>query len=131
MVHVRDEYPRFQQADGQAAVVVMAEPEQAAAFRSKYELPFPLLADPQRQAYQAFGLQRGSAWNIAGPVVWAAGLKSILRHGGGMPVGDPFQLGGAFVIDRKGMIRHARRATTSADHPPNAELIAALEELKT
>ena len=127
---MRDEYPRFQKAGGEVAVVTMAEPEQAAAFRSRYELPFRLLADPQRQAYRAFGLQRGNVWKVAGPAIWAAGLKSFVRHGAGMPVGDPFQLAGTFVIDREGVICHVHYAANSADRPPNAELIAALEALE-
>ena len=104
MVNVRDEYPRFEQAGGDVAVVTMATPEQAATFRSSYELPFRLMADPQVEAYRAFGLQRGSVWQVAGPANWAAGLKPFLRHGVGRPVGDPFQLAATFVIDRKGRI---------------------------
>ena len=131
MVDVRNDYPQFQQAGGEVAVVAMAEPQQAAGFRSKYELPFRLLADPQRQAYRAYGLQRGSAWKVAGPAVWAAGLKAVVRHGVGMPVGDPLQLAGTFVIDRDGIIRYAHHSANSADRPPNSELIAALEALQT
>jgi len=129
VVDVRNEYPRFQQAGGEVTVVVMADPEQADAFRTSYRLPFRLLADPQCQAYQAFGLQRGNAWKVAGPSIWAAGLKSFVRHGAGMPVGDPLQLGGTFVIDQKGIIRYLHRAASAADRPVNTELIAALETL--
>ncbi len=100
------------------------------AFRCNYELPFRLLADPQRQAYRAFGLQRGNVWKVAGPAIWAAGLKSFVRHGAGMPVGDPLQLAGTFVIDREGIIRYVHHAANSADRPPNAELIAVLEALE-
>ena len=131
MVDVRNEYPRFLQAGGQVAVVAMAEPQQAAEFRSRYELPFSLLSDPEREAYRAFGLQRGSIWNVAGPVVWAAGLKAFVQHGAGRPIGDPYQLSGTFVIDRHGIIRYTHHAANSADRPPNAELIAALEGLET
>ena len=127
---MRDEYPRFQQAGGDVAVVAMAEPDRAAAFRSRYDLPFRLLADPQRQAYRAFGLPRGNAWKVSGPANWAAGLKSFVRHGAGIPVGDPFQLAGTFVIDREGIIRYVHHAANSADRPPNAELIAALQALE-
>ena len=124
---MREEYPRFQQAGGEVAVVAMAESEQAAEFRDRYELPFRVLSDPRREAYEAFGLERGSIWSIAGPAVWAAGLKSFLRFGGGMPVGDPLQLGGSFVIDRNGVICYAHRSVTSSDRAPNDEIIAALE----
>jgi peroxiredoxin len=126
VVHVRNEYSQFEQAGGQVAVVTMATPEQAAAFRASYRLPFRLLADPSCEVYRAYGLQRGSLWSVAGPVVWAAGLKSIVRHGAGLPVGDPFQLAGTFVIDRDGIIRYAHRAANSASWPANAEVIAVI-----
>ena len=53
-----------------------------------------------------------------------------VRHGAGMPMGDPFQLAGTFVIDQEGIIRYVHHAVNSADLPPNAELIAALEALE-
>jgi peroxiredoxin len=128
-VRVRDEYERFTEAGGQVAVVTMGTPEQAHQFREYYRLPFPLLADPDRAAYQAFHVQRGGILSIAGPSTWAAGARSLLKHGVGQIIGDPYQLPGSFIIDRDGTIRDAHYSRDSADVPTNDELIERLKNL--
>ncbi len=129
-MRVRDEYQRFTDACGQAAVVTMGKPEQARQFRDCYKLPFPLLSDPDQAAYRAFHVPRGGVLSVAGPGVWLAGAQSLLKHGVGRIIGDPYQLPGSFVIDRTGTIVFAHRCKTSADMPTNDELLAALEPLK-
>jgi len=123
---VRKDYPRFQNAGGEVALVTMGTPEQAAEFRARLQLPFPCLADAERAAYRAYGLPRGGVGAVAGPAMWAAGWKALLSHGVGKVIGDPYQLPGSFVIDTAGVIRHAHRATSSADWPSNDELITIL-----
>lgn len=52
---VRDVYPQITAGD---AVVLGISPDQPAAlvkFREKYDLPFPLLSDPDHQVAQAYG----------------------------------------------------------------------------
>lgn len=128
-MRVRDEYERFTKAGGQVAVVTMGQPSQARQFREYYRLPFPLLSDPQRSAYQAFHVPRGGILSVAGPGIWAAGAQSLLKHGLGQIVGDPYQLPGAFVIDRAGKIAYAHYSRTSADVPTNEQLIGQLAQL--
>ena len=53
---IRDMYPAIRAAN---ANVVGVSPQRAAThqrFREKYELPFPLLADPDRTVIKAFGV---------------------------------------------------------------------------
>ena len=127
---MQQDYPRFRGAGGEVALVTMGTPEQAAEFRARLQLPFRCLADAARLAYRAYGLPRGGLGAVAGPALWAAGLQALLRHGAGQMIGDPYQLPGSFVIDRAGIIRHAHRATSSADWAPNEELIAVLATLQ-
>jgi peroxiredoxin len=108
----------------------MGTPAYAVAFRACYRLPFRCLADTERAAYRAYGLPRGGLGAVAGPAIWAAGWKALLRHGVGRVVGDPYQLPGSFVIDTAGFIRHAHRATSSADWASNDELIVVLTTLR-
>ena len=129
-MRVRDEYERFTKAGGQVAVVTMGKPEQARKFREHYQLPFPLLSDPEQAAYRAFHVPRGGLLSVAGPAMWAAGAQSFFKHGAGQIIGDPYQLPGSFVIDRAGKIAFAHRGKTSADVPTNDELVAVLEGLK-
>ena len=130
MGDVRDAYPEFQDAGGDVVVVTMGSPEQVAAFRQRLSLPFPCLADPDRQAYEAFGVPRGTINQVAGVSVWGAGIKALARGGLGKPVGDVQQLHGSFVIDRDGTIVYRRLPHNSADRPTNEELIEALRSVK-
>ena len=93
----------------------MGNAQQTAAFRKRHKLPFVCLADPGREAYQAFG-------QIAGPRVWAGGIKALLRCGG-LPSGDVRQMPGAFVIDRSGIVQFTHYPSTSADYPPHEAMI--------
>lgn len=104
-------------------MVSMGNAKQTAAFRQRHKLPFVCLADPGREAYQAFGLGRGTIGQIAGPRVWASGIKALLRGGGGLPSGDVRQMPGAFVIDRTGIVQFTHYPINSADYPPHEAMI--------
>jgi peroxiredoxin len=123
---VRDDYARIQKAGGEVVLVTMGTPAEAASFRERFRLPFRCLADPQRLAYRAYGLPRGGLSAVAGPSIWRRGWQALWRHGAGQVTGDPYQLPGSLVINRGGMIQHARRATSSADWATTDELLAAL-----
>jgi hypothetical protein len=102
---VRDEHQRFVQAGGQVAMVGMGTVEQTAAFREAMRLPFRCLADPEKVAYRAFGLRQATLGQVAGPRMWLRGVKAMLRGGLGLPIGDPWQMPGTFVIDGAGETR--------------------------
>lgn len=129
VVDMRDDYKRFLDAGGDVAVVTMGTADQTAAFRERIQLPFICLADPERVAYRAFGVPKGTFGQIAGPAVWRGGLKAVLRAGFGKPVGDVLQLQGSFIIDQHGIIRFVHLPQHSADRPTNEELIAQLRLL--
>lgn len=123
---MRDEYPAIQTTGGDVVVVTMGQPGQVKQFRAEYRLPFPVLADPDKSAYQAFHVPRGNLLSVAGPGMWASGALSFWKHGAGAIVGDPFQLSGTFVINKAGQIRLAHYSQNSADFPPLADVLAAL-----
>jgi len=129
VVDVRDDYQQFLDAGGDVAVITMGSVEQTAAFRDRSHLPFVCLADPKRIAYQAYGVPRASVLQVAGPAVWAGGLKATLRAGIGKPVGDVLQLHGSFIVDTQGALRYIHLPKHSADQPTNDELIAQLRNL--
>ena len=108
----------------------MGNVQQTAQFRQRYRLPFVCLADPDLIAYRAYGVPRATFGQVAGPQVWAKGLRAAAVHGGGRPIGDVFQLQGTFVIDRQGILRLVHRPDSSADHPSHDQLIAELEKLQ-
>lgn len=84
----------------------------------------PRVSDPDCRLYRAFGLVRGSWWQLFGLPVWWPGLKAILSgHSIGRMVGDGFQMPGAFLVER-GQITRAYRHAFSADRPDYCELAA-------
>ena len=82
-------------------------------------LPWPLLIDRERTLYHAYGMGRGSWWNILGPSSWMVYFKLLLRSGKlERPTGDTRQLGGDVTIDPKGVVRLYHVGSGPADRPP-------------
>jgi len=72
----------------------------------------PAIADPQRELYAAFGLQRTTAMQLFGPRAIGHGLRAIFKgHGIGSPRGaDVMQMPGAFLVhDRQLVWQHPFR----------------------
>jgi hypothetical protein len=99
-------------------------PAMAAGFARDFDIRAPLFTDPTLEAYRAAGLPRGlgsllkTAKNAARTL--AAG------HRQGPTRGDTFQQGGVLVIGPAGDLRYRFSSETSGDHPPMAEVLAAL-----
>jgi len=127
---VRNDYPRFRAAGGEVLVVTMGSVSQTAAFRERNQLPFACLSDPKREAYQAYRVPRGGLAEVAGPKVWLAGAKAVVRGGIGVPRGDTLQMPATFVIDRTGTIRFAHHPENQADRPSHEQIIATFETLR-
>lgn len=131
--HVRElqeEDTRFREEGVRVVVIGMGTPAQCARFRSRQRLDFPVLSDPERAAYRAYGLSVGTPEQVMGRPEVMGGLRLALRGLlPGRPVGHPQQLGGDFLIDRDGVLRYARRSRRAADIPDPAALLAAAHDL--
>ena len=110
-------------------VVVSAEPvEQIAPVARKEGWTGPVLADPERHAYRAYGLGR-LPWHRV--ITW----KTILLYAGfffsgrlpGRPGQDVMQQGGDFVVDDRGIVRYAYAGQTSDDRPSVEALLRVLQ----
>ena len=112
-------------------VVSFAPLPQLAAFLKENPQPFPVVADPERHAYRAFGLAAASLGGFFRPgVVWRF-LKLIFR--GWLPKrpaenADIWQLGGDFVLDRDGKVVYSHASKDAADRPSAAELLAEMRK---
>jgi hypothetical protein len=125
---LRDAYQSFRSMGATVAAIGLGSVEEAAQFRNRYDLPFPLLVDRSKKTYKALGTGR-SALRAAGPRVWWSGATSILAgHGQAVPRQDWRQLGGAAVIEPGGKIRVVHRSKTASDNLAVSELLAALEK---
>jgi len=108
--------------------VTLSSPQALAASLQAEPLPFPFVCDPDRTAYRALGLARGSWWMFACPRVLLYYLTQIVK--GWLPRrpkgrDDMLQLGGDFVFDRHYRLVFAHKSQDPADRPAIADLLAA------
>ena len=114
---------------GEVLVVSFAQPKTLAAHLAIAPQPFPVVADPARQAYAAFALGKTRLLSFFRPgVVWYF-MRLIFR--GWLPKkpsedSDVWQLGGDFVIDRAGRLAYAHPSRDAADRPSNEDLLQAM-----
>ena len=133
---LRNEYPMY--ADANVAVIGQGEPERAAAYAAKYELPrVPILCDPDFKAYEAYGLLEGKESQLLfdAPLSMQdrdlqAGLDFCTERkaAGRPPVDNPWLLPGEFVIDSRGVLRLAYRYNYCEDYPDPRVLVASIRE---
>lgn len=115
-------------------LVTFTDPSNLEAYRSAHELPFPILVDPDRDAYRAFGLGRGSIARIYG---WKAARRyfEIFRSDGlsglARPTEDTLQLGGDFVVGPDGSLVYGFWGEGPDDRPDVDELIAAIGSMQS
>lgn len=104
------------------AIVTQGTPETTRLFAEQFAPGLFCLADPERKAYTAYGLERGNLFQtFLNPQVWAAVARS--RKKGYRvetpPAGqDAMQMSGTFIISRQGRIELPYYYDHIADHPP-------------
>lgn len=125
------DYETLKSHGAEVALVTMGDVKAAQEFRDTLKLTYPVYADPDRKAYEAFEVARGSVWQVAGPQVWGQGFGALLRSGLGVPRGDLMQLQATFLINPEGMIIFEFRPENSADHPALADVLRAIERTKS
>lgn len=116
---------QFEDNGFQVVLVGLGTHDQAEAFKKQFFLSFPIICDPEKKLYQAFGLGRGSVASMASPALLLTGLRTMLRgHTPGMPRDDIMQMPGVFLIDTSGNIRYAHYSKDPSDNPSIATLLA-------
>lgn len=113
---------RIDQAGLNVAVVLQAAPETASEFARRYAPGLQCLADPERKAYQAYGLERGTLFQtFINPKVLSAVAKSR-RKGYQVepppPGQDAMLMSATFIIGRNGKVLLPYYYDHIADHPP-------------
>lgn len=105
-------------------VVTFEDGPMARLYVEETGLDWPLLVDHERSLYQAFGMDRGSKWEIWGPKTWWAYLREGLRGQRlKAATGDPDQLGGDVIVDPDGTVRLHHVGRGPADRPPIDQLL--------
>jgi peroxiredoxin len=123
---LRTELADYRAGGGDVVIVGQGEPARAARYRERQGLDVPVLSDPDRSAYQAYGLLQGTTAQILfdapDPFLrcdFDAGMGlAASRHATDRAlVDDPWQLPGEFVIGTDGVIAYAHRYGWCEDYP--------------
>jgi peroxiredoxin len=126
VAQLRRERGRSEAAGLGVVLVGMGSPEESQAFRRRFDVPFPLVCDPEKRLYTLYGLGTGKVAEVLSPRVLLRSLGALGRgHVPGRPQGDVLQMPGAFVIDRDGTVLLAHYSRDPADHPAPEALLAA------
>jgi peroxiredoxin len=123
---LRDALPTLRGTGAELVVIGSGRPWHAAAFREEEKVDFPLLVDPDLQAYAAAALQRSKTALLKPKVLarGAAAFKQGFRQTS--TKGDPWQNGGVFVIAQGGRVLYEQRSDGPGDHAPVDDVLAAL-----
>ena len=111
-------------------VVIAAEPMEALAkVAAEEKWSGPVLADPGRGVYLAYGLTRLLWYRVFTPKAALLYLGFILRgRFPGKPGQDALQQGGDFVVDGQGTLRFVSATQRSHDRPPVDQIIGAIRK---
>jgi peroxiredoxin len=113
---------RIEKAGLGIAVITQGTPELTGEFARTFAPGLLVLADPERKAYQAYGLERGNLFQtVINPKVWSA-ISRSRKKGYKVeppPAGqDAMQMSGTFIIGMDGKIELPYYYDNIADHPP-------------
>lgn len=120
---------RLLAAGGDVVLVGMGSAAHAEKFREETGVgeDFRLLRSPDKAAYEALDLRRGSLRQVFARQAMKLGRERSAAFVARKPEQDWHQLGGAFVIAPDGEVVWEHRARHSGDNPDHDALIAALE----
>lgn len=136
---LNEEITGYREAGGHVVIVGQGDPPRAAAYQSKYQIPCPILSDPERRVYEAYGLLEGGPAQILFDApddllrcdLEAAKALAESRRTAGRPMVDsPWQLPGEFVVDARGRLGLTYRYQYCEDYPNPLVLVAALREAR-
>ncbi len=100
---MRDSYAEFQKRNAEVIAIAPDTAEHASAYFKQQVIPFPCLADPERQVFHQYD------------------VKSAMISLGQRP--------GLFIIDGDGIVRYAYLGFQQWEIPPIDETLAELDKL--
>lgn len=126
VAQLRDAQQEIRARGAELAIVGNGATNFARAFREDFALSGPLLVDPELRAYRAAGLRRGRV-ELLSPRLPRNALRALRAGARQTSVqGDPWQLGGVFVIRPDGTLAFRHLSREAGDHPAVRDVLAAL-----
>ena len=116
--------PALEAAGTRIVLVHMGDQAAMQTLAGKYGLTdLERICDSSQALYNAFGLKRGSFFQLFGWKVWWRGFVAGVLHGHGVgrPQADSSQMPGVFYLDR-GLIARRFRHQSAADRPAYGSL---------
>jgi peroxiredoxin len=104
--------------------VVVFHSSQKSLLSHQADLPFPLIADPDKTLYKAFGVE-ASLMSLLNPKSWPAMMRGMFHHFG-LPAWGESMIGlpADFLIDHTGRILAFKYGKHANDHWSVADVIA-------
>ena len=131
MAQLRQYQAELEAHNTRVAIISFGSITLAQKWMEETKASFQFLLDPERKAYQAFGLEYslGRSWS---PKIWFeyARLMAQGRKWRGIQ-GDSGQLGGDFIVDRSGIIRMAYGSHDPADRPSVSDILEKLKDINS
>jgi peroxiredoxin len=123
---------RFAAAGATLTLIGQLTPRHAAHFRRRNKIQLTVLADDERQSYEAAGAKLATMTELVGPKVVAKGALTAARTGllQTRTIGHPAQLGGALVIAPDGQVVWSHMSEDASDNASPEELLAAARKLR-
>jgi hypothetical protein len=127
---LRRHHPEIQARNGAVLAVSFEPRDRLFQLSRQMGLPFPLLSDPERDAYQAYRLGRKSLRKVFGlGTIWSY-IKLVVRgRRYRFQWSDLRQGGGDFVIDGQGVVRFEYRGPAPHDRPTIEKLLDVLKQI--
>jgi peroxiredoxin len=121
----RDE---IRSAGGDVVCVFMYRARPTRNFCRQRKVELDCLGDPEREAYDAVGLERGGAAEMASPRVAIGAIRAAAK---GAVVGDPQggdvrQMPGTFVVAPDGSVAFAHYNRDQSDNPDMEQVLDAV-----
>ena len=124
---MRQRYGEIQAKNGAVVGVSFETRDRLLQLSRLLQLPFPLLSDPERDVYHAYGLERGGWLQVFSPRTLWTYLRHFARGRGYQHrQSDLKQLGGDFVLDEEGEVIYEYRSANPHDRPSAECLISKL-----
>jgi peroxiredoxin len=125
---LRERKAQFDDRNTQIVVVTFTGGYWADRWLKDTGVEFPLLVDEGNDVYDRYGMKR-SFWKTWQPkVLWDYAKRLIKGESLKRSSGDPYQMGGDFIIDTSGIVRLAYRSDDPTDRPPVDDLLHVLEQ---